>query len=65
MAGNYEVYITNALGQIVAESAINHAGENGTHTVNIESSMAKGVYNVVIRNVNSKKKVFQSTLSIN
>ena len=65
VAGKYVVSIYNSLGQKVTEQAINHAGGNSTHTVNIEGSIAKGVYNVVIREVNSKEQVFQSTLSIN
>ena len=64
VAGKYVVSITNALGQKVAEQTITHAGGNGTHTVNIEGSLAKGAYNVVIRNINSKEQVYQSTLSV-
>ena len=64
VAGKYVVSIYNSLGQKVTEQAIDHAGGNSTHSVNIESSIAKGVYNVVIRNVNSKEQVFQSTLSV-
>ena len=64
VAGKYVVIIYNSLGQKVAEQAIIHAGGNGTHAVNIESSIAKGVYNVVIKDVNSEEQVFQSTLSV-
>ena len=65
VAGKYVITIYNSLGQKVSEQAINHAGGNSTHTVNMESSMAKGIYNVVIRDVNSKEQVFLSTLSVN
>ena len=62
--GKYVVSIYNSLGQKVIEQAISHAGGNGTHSLNIESSIAKGVYNVVIQEVNSKEPVFQTSLSI-
>ncbi len=64
VAGKYVVSITNALGQKVAESTIAHAGGNGTHSVNIESSIAKGVYNVLITSVDSKQLIYQTNLSV-
>jgi len=64
VAGKYLISITNALGQKVAESTIAHTGGNGTHAINIERTIATGVYNVVIRDVNNKEQVYQSTLSI-
>ena len=64
VTGKFVVSITNALGQKVAESTIAHTGGNGTHAINIEHSIAAGVYNVVIRDLNSKEQVFQTSLSI-
>ena len=64
VAGKYVVSIYNSLGQKVVESAITHAGGNGTHAVNIEGTVAAGVYNVIIRELNSKEQVFQSSLSV-
>ena len=64
VAGKFVVSIYNSLGQKIAEQVINHAGGNGTHAINIESAVAKGVYNVVIKELNSKEQVFQSTLSV-
>ena len=64
VAGKYAVSFYNSLGQKVTKQVINHAGGNGTHTVSFNTTIAAGVYNIVIRDVNSKEQVFQSTLSI-
>ena len=64
VAGNYEVSIINSLGQKVAQQTIKHTGENETYQVNVKQAIATGVYNVVIKEVNTKEQVFHSTLSI-
>ena len=52
------------MGQKVAEQSLSHTGGNGNHSVNIESSIAKGVYNVVISSIESKQTVYQTKLSV-
>ncbi len=64
VAGKYVVSITNALGQKVAEQAINHAGGNGSHKINMPSAIAAGVYNVSISSVESKQSVYRSQFSV-
>ena len=60
----YVISITNAIGQKIAEQTINHAGGTSTHSVNIDGTIAKGIYNVVIKDVNNKEQVFKTTLSV-
>jgi len=64
VAGKYVVSITNALGQKVAESTINHAGGSGTHAISINSTIAAGVYNVSVSSVDSRQSVYQTNLSV-
>ncbi len=64
VAGKYVVSITNALGQKISESTINHAGGNGTHSVSITKTIAKGVYNVTLTSGDSKQTVYQTKLSV-
>ncbi len=64
VAGKYKISVTNTLGQKVAESTIVHVGANGTHTVNINSTIATGVYNVVITSIESNQTIYQTSLSI-
>ena len=64
VAGKYEVSIINSLGQKVAQQTIKHTGENETYQVNVKQAIATGVYNVVIKEVNTKEQVFHSILSI-
>jgi len=59
VAGKYSISITNVLGQKVSESTITHTGENGTHIINVDGSIGKGDYNVVIRDVNKKEQVLK------
>ena len=64
VAGMYVVSIYNNLGQKVEEQAFNHEGGNGVHAINIKQAIVSGIYNIVIRNRDSKQIICQSTISV-
>ena len=64
VAGKYTVSIYNALGQRVSGQTISHTGGSATHAINIDNSLAAGVYSVTISEANSKQVVHQSNLSV-
>ena len=62
--GKYNVILINSLGQKVVESTIDHKGENRTHSVNIDETLTKGIYKVVVTDVKSKEQIYQTTISV-
>ena len=62
--GNYNIEMTNAIGQIVVQRAVNVQSEDQVETFSIKSSMARGVYLIKVsssnkESVHSQKLVVQ------
>jgi hypothetical protein len=62
--GNYNIEMTNAIGQIVEQRAVNVQSEDQVETFSIKSSMARGVYLIKVsssnkESVHSQKLVVQ------
>jgi len=62
--GNYNIQMTNAIGQIVVQRAVNVQSEDQVETFSIKSSMARGVYLIKVsssnkESVHSQKLVVQ------
>ena len=64
VAGKYVVSIYNSLGQNVNEQTISHEGGNGIHSIYIKQTIVSGLYNVKIRNLDSKQVICQSIISV-
>jgi hypothetical protein len=45
-AGNYQVNLVNNLGQVLLVKQITHASQNSTETFELNSNVAKGIYNL-------------------
>jgi hypothetical protein len=63
-SGNYNIEMTNAIGQIVVQRAVNVQSEDQVETFSIKSSMARGVYLIKVsssnkESVHSQKLVVQ------
>ena len=63
-SGKYVVSIYNVLGQKVNEQTISHNGGSVTHALTINSTLAKGIYSVTIREAASNQIVHQTSLSV-
>ena len=53
-AGNYNIEMTNAIGQIVVQRAVNVQSEDQVETFSIKSSMARGVYLIKVSSSNKE-----------
>jgi hypothetical protein len=62
-AGNYNIEMTNVMGQIVMQRAINVQAEDQVETVSIKSTMAKGVYLVKVNGAD-KTSVFSQKIVV-
>ena len=61
--GNYNIEMTNTIGQIVVQRAVNVQSEDQVETIPIKSSFARGVYLVKISSSN-KESVFSQKLVV-
>ena len=52
--GNYNIEMTNAIGQIVTQRAVNVQSEDQVETFSIKSSMARGVYLIKVSSSNKE-----------
>ena len=52
--GNYNIQMTNAIGQIVVQRAVNVQSEDQVETFSIKSSMARGVYLIKVSSSNKE-----------
>jgi len=52
--GNYNIEMTNAIGQIVVQRAVNVQSEDQVETFSIKSSMARGVYLIKVSSSNKE-----------
>jgi len=62
-AGNYNIEMTNTIGQIVVQRAVNVQSEDQVETIPIKSSFARGVYLVKVSSSN-KESVFSQKLVV-
>src|SRR6187200_68705 len=62
-AGNYNIEMTNTIGQIVVQRAVNVQSEDQVETIPIKSSFARGVYLVKVSSGN-KESVFSQKLVV-
>ena len=53
-AGNYNIEMTNTIGQIVTQRAVNVQSEDQVETFSIKSSMARGVYLIKVSSSNKE-----------
>ena len=58
-AGNYNIEMTNVMGQIVMQRAVNVQAEDQVETISIKSSMARGVYLVKVTGRNNESVLSQ------
>ena len=61
--GNYNIEMTNTIGQIVVQRAVNVQSEDQVETIPIKSSFARGVYLVKVSSSN-KESVFSQKLVV-
>ena len=57
--GNYNIEMTNAIGQIVVQRAVNVQSEDQVETFSIKSSMARGVYLIKVSGRNHESVLSQ------
>jgi len=62
-AGNYNIEMTNTIGQIVVQRAVNVQSEDQVETIPIKSSFARGVYLVKVSGSNNQS-VFSQKLVV-
>jgi hypothetical protein len=62
-AGNYNIEMTNTIGQIVVQRAVNVQSEDQVENIPIKSSFARGVYLVKVSSSN-KESVFSQKLVV-
>jgi hypothetical protein len=58
-AGNYNLEMTNVMGQIVMQRAVNVQTEDQVETITIKSTMARGVYLVKVTGKNNESVISQ------
>jgi hypothetical protein len=61
--GNYNIEMTNTIGQIVVQRAVNVQSEDQVETIPIKSSFARGVYLVKV-SASNKESVFSQKLVV-
>src|SRR4029079_2152358 len=61
--GNYNIEMTNAIGQIVVQRAVNVQSEDQVETFSIKSSMARGVYLIKV-SISNKESVHTQKLVV-
>jgi hypothetical protein len=61
--GNYNIEMTNVMGQIVMQRAVNVQAEDQVETISVRSTMAKGVYLVKVNGAD-KTSVFSQKIVV-
>ena len=59
-SSKYSISLTNALGQTIFEQTMTHSGVNRNYTFEIGDKIAKGIYQVVIKDLVSKNSISQT-----